>query len=257
MNNYLNSLFDIANKTVLITGVSGQLGMELCKSYLSAGCTVIGMDISKQDPIPDDVDFYHADICKKEDVQRVMSLVFEKYKKLDILVNNAGVSTFEPFEERPEEKIDYVMDVNLKGTFWCIQSYVAGVDKSQQHSGSIINVASFYGVISPDFRIYTDCARKNSEIYGATKAGVIQMTKYFAAHLAERNIRVNAISPGGIFNPASPQGEDFLKNYSFRCPMKRMADANEMVGAILYFSGKASSYTTGQNLVIDGGMSSW
>jgi len=257
MNNYLNSLFDIAGKTALITGVSGQLGVQLCQAYLAAGCSVIGMDLSQQSSIPEEVDFYRADIRKKEDVQRVMSLVFDKYKKLDILVNNAGVSTFEPFEDRPEEKIDFVMDVNLKGTFWCIQSFVAEVDKGQQLSASIINVASFYGVISPDFRIYTDCGRKNSEIYGATKAGIIQMTKYFAVHLAERNIRVNAVSPGGIFNPASPQGEDFMKNYSFRCPMKRMADANEMIGAILYFSGKAASYTTGQNLIIDGGMSSW
>lgn len=257
MNNYLNSLFDIAGKTVLITGASGQLGTQFCNAYIAAGCTVIGMDLTKQLTIPDGVDFHEGDICNKKDVQRIMTLVFEKYKQLDILVNNAGVSTFEPFEDRPEEKIDFVMDVNLKGTFWCIQSYVAEIDKNKQSSGSIINVASFYGVISPDFRIYTDCDRKNSEIYGATKAGVIQMTKYFAVHLAERSIRVNAISPGGIFNPASPQGEDFLKNYSFRCPMKRMADANEMIGAILYFSGNAASYTTGQNLIIDGGMSSW
>jgi NAD(P)-dependent dehydrogenase (short-subunit alcohol dehydrogenase family) len=114
-----------------------------------------------------------------------------------------------------------------------------------------------YGVISPDFRIYTDCARKNSEIYGATKAAIIQMTRYFAVHLAQRNIRVNAISPGGIFNPQAPQGDDFIKNYSYRCPMQRMARADEMVGATLYLASDAASYTTGQNIVIDGGMSCW
>lgn len=83
------------------------------------------------------------------------------------------------------------------------------------------------------------------------------MTKYFAVHLADRNIRVNAVSPGGIFNPAAPQGADFINHYSFRCPMKRMADVKEMIGGILYLSSSAASYTTGHNIIIDGGMSSW
>jgi NAD(P)-dependent dehydrogenase (short-subunit alcohol dehydrogenase family) len=112
-------------------------------------------------------------------------------------------------------------------------------------------------LISPDFRIYTDCERRNSEIYGATKAGIIQMTKYFAVHLARYGVRVNSISPGGIFNPEAPQGEDFVNNYSHRCPMGRMAQYEEVVGGILYFASSAAAYTTGQNLVIDGGMSSW
>ena len=174
-----------------------------------------------------------------------------------MLINNAGASTFATFEERSEEDFDWVMGVNLKGTFLCIQSYVDLFDKYKLKNGSIINIGSLYGVISPDFRIYTDCARKNSEIYGATKAGIIQMSKYFAVHLADRNIRVNAISPGGILNPANPQGDDFQKNYSFRCPMKRMANTGEMVGAVIYLASDAASYTTGQNIVIDGGFSSW
>jgi NAD(P)-dependent dehydrogenase (short-subunit alcohol dehydrogenase family) len=257
MNNFLNDLFDLTGKTVLITGASGQLGTKITEAYVLAGCKVIGMDQNKPTRDYSGIDFFVGDISIKKDVENVMSAVFEKYNGLDILINNAGVSTFEPFEERPEDKIDIVMDINLKGTFWCLQSYVAEVDKYKQLSGSIINIASFYGVISPDFRIYTDCDRKNSEIYGATKAGVIQMTKYFAVHLADRNIRVNAISPGGIFNPAAPQGVDFINNYSFRCPMKRMADVKEMIGGILYLSSNAASYTTGHNIIIDGGMSSW
>jgi NAD(P)-dependent dehydrogenase (short-subunit alcohol dehydrogenase family) len=257
MNKFLNDFFNLNGKTVLITGASGQLGTKITEAYVSVGCKVIGMDLIKPSGDYAGIDFYEGNIAVKKDIENVMSTVFEKYKGVDILINNAGVSTFEPFEERPEEKIDLVMDINLKGTFLCIQSYVAEIDKYKKISGSIINIASFYGVISPDFRIYTDCDRKNSEIYGATKAGIIQMTKYFAVHLAERNIRVNAISPGGIFNPTSPQGADFIKNYSFRCPMKRMADANEMIGGILYLSSSAASYTTGQNIIIDGGMSSW
>jgi NAD(P)-dependent dehydrogenase (short-subunit alcohol dehydrogenase family) len=257
MNNFLNNLFKLEGKRVLMTGASGQLGRELCIAYHNAGCVVLGMDINAGNNDLSFLRFYKADITKKEEVERVMSEIFFNYHGLDILINNAGVSTFEPFETRSQDQFDFVMDVNLKGTFWCIQAFVNEADKCNQNSGMIVNIASFYGVISPDFRIYTDCDRKNSEIYGATKAGVIQMTKYFAVHLAARNIRVNAVSPGGIFNPVSPQGEDFVKNYSFRCPLGRMADASEMLGAVLYLSSDAASYTTGVNIVVDGGMSSW
>ncbi len=257
MNDYLNNIFGLSGKTVLITGASGQLGTKFSEAYAKAGCKVIGMDLRKPTKNFIGVEFYEGDITVKADVEKIMSAVFTKYNGLDILINNAGVSTFEPFEERSEEKIDMVMDINLKGTFWCIQTYVAGVDKIKQKSGAIVNVASFYGVISPDFRIYATGDRKNSEIYGATKAGVIQMTKYFAVHLADRKIRVNAISPGGIYNPDTPQADDFIKNYSFRCPLNRMANAEEMLGSILYLSSDAASYTTGHNIVVDGGMSCW
>ena len=110
---------------------------------------------------------------------------------------------------------------------------------------------------SPDPRSYTDTDRQNSEVYGATKAGVIQMTRYFAVHMAQKNIRVNCVSPGGILNPTHPQGKDFIKNYSDRCPMGRMAHTHEIVGAVLYLSSSAASYTTGQNVVVDGGLSCW
>ena len=101
------------------------------------------------------------------------------------------------------------MNVNLKGTFNCIQKYVANYDSINQKQGYIINVASMYGLTSPDYRIYSENDRKN--VYGATKAGVIQMTKYFAVHLADRNIRSNSISPGGVYNPVNPQRKEFIK----------------------------------------------
>ncbi|WP_037360275.1 SDR family oxidoreductase [Asinibacterium sp. OR53] len=257
MDNYLNKLFNFSGKSVLVTGACGQLGKEICLAFVNVGCMVFGVDVkTTQNNLPT-VKYYEADISNQEQVDQIFSDIYEKYGKIDILINNAGVSTFEPFEERTEAKIDWVMNVNLKGTFWCIQSFVNKFDKIFQKAAVIVNIGSFYGVISPDFRIYTDCDRKNSEIYGATKAGVIQMSKYFAVHLADRNIRVNTLSPGGIFNPAAPQGTGFLNNYAFRCPMKRMANVEEMIGGILYLSSDASSYTTGQNLIIDGGMSSW
>jgi len=253
----MEQLFNLKDKVVVVTGANGQLGNTICRAFIETGSKVIGIDLNTDNNRIGGVEYFRANITKKDELYGVFLNIMKKYRAFDVLINNAGVSTFEPFEVRPEEKIDWVMDVNIKGSFFCIQSYVNLFDEFKLNSGSIINIASIYGIISPDFRIYTDCDRKNSEIYGATKAGVIQLTKYFAVHLADRNIRVNAISPGGVFNPKNPQGEDFIKNYSFRCPMKRMAKEEELMGALIYLAGDAASYTNGANVVIDGGMSCW
>ena len=119
---------------------------------------------------------------------------------------------------------------------------------------AIVNIGSIYGVVSSDPRIYTDCSRMNSEAYSASKAGVIQLTKYFSAHLAEHKIRVNCVSPGGIFNN---QGDDFVKNYSHRTPFSRMATVDEICGAIIFLASIDSNYITGQNIIVDGGFTSW
>ena len=254
---YLESLFKLDDKVAAVTGATGQLGKMICWAFQRVGARVVGLDVNMGGDMIDGVDYHQLDITDKQQIREVFTNIIQEHERLDILVNNAGVSTFEPFEERPEESFDWVVNVNLKGTFLCIQTYVNVYDKYKITNGSIVNIGSIFGVVSPDFRNYTDCGRRNSEVYGASKAGIIQMTKYFAVHLAGRNIRVNAVSPGGIFNPKAPQGEDFLKNYSFRCPMKRMANDVEMIGAILYLSSDASSYTTGQNIIIDGGLTCW
>lgn len=255
--NYAQKLFGLKGKVVVVTGGSGQLGTQICKACSKMQTKVIALDKDISKKRLSGIQYFDADMTKKEEVTGVFKEIFNKYKKVDVLINNAGVSVFEPFEERQEKSLDFVMDVNLKGTFFCIQSYVNLFDKYKLKKGAIVNIASFYGVISPDFRIYTDCRRNSPEIYGATKAGIIQMTKYFAVHLAGRNIRVNAVSPGGVYNPKNPQGADFLKNYAFRCPMKRMCKDTELIGAIIYLSGDAASYTTGHNLIVDGAMTCW
>ena len=253
----MDKLFDIKEKVVWVSGANGQLGHSIVETMTERGAYVCAIDLKSKDWQNDSVLSLNADIRNENEVIQVFRDAWKWQKRVDILINNAGVSDFEPFSERTEERFDWVMDVNLKGTFNCIRNYVANCIENGSKQGNIINIASFYGLVSPDPRIYTDCVRKNSEVYGATKAGVIQMTKYFAVHLAEHNIRVNAISPGGILNEENPQGEDFQKNYGFRCPMKRMAKAKELMGAVVYLASPASTYTNGHNLVVDGGFSAW
>ena len=256
-NNYLNKIHDLKNKVIVITGSCGQLGSSMCDLFVKMGCKVIGVDNSVESNKINNVDYYDLDIRQSKNVSTVFKNIFKKYNQIDILINNAGVSVFEPFEERNEENFDWVMNVNLKGTFNCIQKYVDNYDSINQKQGCIINIASMYGLISPDFRIYSENDRKNSEVYGATKAGVIQMTKYFAVHLADRNIRSNSISPGGVYNPANPQGKKFVENYTYRCPMKRMAKSEEIANVALFLATELSSYVNGQNIIVDGGMSAW
>lgn len=255
MSNYISQSYKLEKKVVLITGSSGQIGTELCRAFKKMGSIVIGIDIVEPKKELKDLIFFKKDITNKKDISSLFNELRNTFDSIDILVNNAGVSIFTPYQDRSKEELDFVFDTNIKGSFYFIQEFIE-FQKNKKHR-SIVNVSSMYGLISPDFRIYNQGDRKNSEIYGATKAGIIQLTKYFAVHLAENNIRVNSISPGGVYNSDNPQSESFIKNYSYRCPMKRMAKVEEIAGAVVFLSSSASSYITGQNLVIDGGMSCW
>ena len=239
-------MINLKNKVAIVTGGKGQLGTAITSQFQKLGATVYDLDLED------------VDISIKSQVEQKYEKIFSKHGAVDILVNNAGVSVFEDSLDRPESSLDYVYDVNLKGTFNSINVFTKCFDKySPSHNSCIVNIASLYGIVSPDFKVYGENDRKNSEIYGATKAGIIQMTKYFAVYLADRKIRVNCVSPGGIFNQNNPQNPSFVEKYNKRCPMNRMGKDTEIAGGVAYLSSDMSSYVNGHNLIIDGGYSAW
>jgi len=240
---------DIKKEIVLLTGANGQLGQEISKK-LAHFYEIINLDVSYSN---EQCDFYHRNV----DISN-LDAVRELYSDInpDVVINNAGVSVFSSFLERTIDDLDHVYNVNLKGSINMINEF-AKINKNNKNAKRIVNIASLYGVISADPRIYTDCARNSPEIYAATKAGVIQLTKYYCVHLRDMNIRVNSVSPGGIFNPEAPQGDDFVRNYSYRCPMGKMGSAEDVANGVRFLVSNESAYVNGHNLVIDGGSSSW
>ena len=185
--NFLKNFFQLQNKVIIITGCNGQLGSSLVDIFLELGSIVIGIDNVKKLRVKNkNFYFYSCDISRQLKVQSLFVKLFLKFKNIYCLINNAGVSIFEPFELRKSKDLDQVINVNLKGTFFCIQNFIK--QKKNKTVKSIINISSIYSLISPDPRIYANGDRKNSEIYGATKAGINQMTKYFSVHLSKKNI---------------------------------------------------------------------
>lgn len=261
------SITNLTGQVIMITGISGQIGQSLVSTALERGAQVFGLDVSldAMEKVAenkgwdlDNIHMWEADIGRNNEVEVAFESAISRFGYVSSLINNAGASVFSPWFERTEEEFDLVTNVNLKGTFNCLKIFIQYCVETNTQ-GSIVNVASHYGLISPDPKIYTDCARRNSEIYGATKAGVIQMTKYFSVNaIADgAEVRVNAVAPGGVRNPWNPQGDDFQRLYSERCPMGRLAEIEEIVGPIFFLLSKEASYINGHTLVIDGGMTSW
>jgi len=247
-------------KVAIITGGAGQLGSSLCANFDKAGYITIMADLS-------------IEVCKKRikslklkntypvelDVTNINSIssafktIYKKYKHIDVLVNNAGIAIFTSFKNRTFEEFDKVMKVNVYGTFFCTQCALKYMEK-QENGGRIINIGSIYGVVSPDPRIYGNSGRNSSEVYGASKAAIIQMTKYFAVHIKNKKILVNCVSPGGIFNN---QQKHFIKNYEYKTPLGRMAHENEIAKVVLFLCSDDATYITGQNIIVDGGFTIW
>ncbi len=251
----MSNSYDLKNKTILITGANGQLGQGLTSGLLKHGAFIYITDIQEEidkkfseklkNKKLNNYQYIKMDISSEDSIIQAQTAI---NRSIDVLINNAGIAVFTPFEQRSEKELDQVLNVNLKGTILC--SKIFSQKMIQNKKGKIINVGSIYGTVPPDKKIYGNSDRNSSEIYGATKAGVIQLTKYLATYLAEYNIKVNTVSPGGIFNN---QKEAFVDNYTKKTPLKRMAVVQDFIGIVCFLSSDESNYITGQNIIVDGG----
>jgi len=270
----LPDLFDLTGRTAVVTGGAGLLGAEFCWTLAKAGAAVVITD-TDGDAVEDlaaslSQSGYHVlgvetDVTKADSVQSMVDSSLKNFDRLDILVNSAALDPkFDPqskkshsgaFEDYPQELWQQALDVNLTGMFLCCQAAVQPM--LAQQSGVIINVSSIYGVAAPDQRMYQREGKPpqfTPVYYTVTKAGVLGMTKYLSAYYAGKGIRVNALTPGGVFNE---HDDEFVQAYSARAVIGRMAEKDEMNGAVLFLASDASKYMTGANLIVDGGWTTW
>ena len=267
-------IFDLSGKTAVVTGGSGLLGTEICKSLALYGANVAVVDINGDaaSNLAATLNKLYSsksigiccDVTCKTSVDNMVKHVVDEFGEINILHNNAASKSedinafFASFESYSIEQWKSVMSVNIDGMFLVAQA-VGKQMLTQKMGGSIIQTSSIYGVFAPDQRIYLDSdydghTINTPAVYSASKAAVIGLSKYLASYWGNKGIRVNSISPGGI---ESGQNEIFQSNYSARVPMERMGKVSEVVGALLFLASDASSYITGQNIIIDGGLDCW
>jgi NAD(P)-dependent dehydrogenase (short-subunit alcohol dehydrogenase family) len=269
--------FDLSRRVAVVTGGAGLLGVEFCRTLAEAGASVAVVDLntSASQAVADTLtkSGYQAlavptDITRPDSVNALVEKVLAAFGRLDVLVNSAALDPkFDAdalkkgiapgaFEDYPLNQWSAALGVNLTGMFLVTQACVRPMIE-QGKKGSIINICSTYGLNGPDQRIYIKDGERvafKPVYYTVTKAGVMGFTKYLAAYYAETEIRVNALTPGGVFN----NHEDyFVKNYSAKTILGRMAKKDEMNGALLFLASDASSYMTGNNVVVDGGWTAW
>ena len=266
-------LFSLTGKVAVVTGGAGLLGQVFCQALVTAGANVAIIDLDKQaaDKTATTIEkaetqkviAVECDITSPESVSVMVKTVVTQLGGIDILLNNAaskGSSLdqfFAPFENYSLQAWREVMAVNIDGLFLVAQS--VGSQMKKQGGGSIIQVSSIYGVVAPDQRIYQGSeyngrAINTPAVYSVSKAAVLGLTSYLSTYWADSKIRVNTLTPGGI---ASGQNSEFNQNYSNRVPLGRMGEASELTGALIYLASDASSYVTGQNIIVDGGLSAW
>src|ERR1700744_3231844 len=262
------NLFNLNGKTAIVTGALGLIGRKHCEALAAAGAHVVAADLNEQKvqafatELGDGHMGLSLDVTDKTSVTKALNLVMARYGSVDILVNNAAINDmFEnpamaaelsAFENYPLDAFQRSIDVNITGVFLCSQ--VFGTQMAKQGSGSIINVASTYGMVGPDQNIYkNECGEQSfykSAAYPVTKGAVINFTRFLAAYWGSQGVRVNTLSPGGVENA---QNEFFIQNYSAKTLLGRMAKADDYQGALIFLASDASAYMTGANLVVDGG----
>jgi NAD(P)-dependent dehydrogenase (short-subunit alcohol dehydrogenase family) len=249
------NLFSCKDKVALVTGGLGLIGKEIVRGLDDFGASVCVADINEHqiEELKNRaaVNFQHLDITSDDSIRQVLEAVIKQFKKIDILVNCAYPRTGDWGARCEDVSFDsWKMNVNshLGGYFLCCQKVAERM--KLQGCGSIINFASIYGVVAPDFSIYEGSTMTMPVAYSAIKGGIIALSKYLATYYAKDNIRVNCVSPGGVFDK---QADNFVEKYLAKTPLGRMGTPKDMVGAVLYLASDASSYVTGHNLIVDGG----
>ena len=274
-----DELFSVEGKIVIITGALGQLGSNYAKEFLKRGSKVACFEHSepskekvervfKDWATSENLRCYKVDITKKQEINDALDDVEKVWGTPDVLANNAGLDTQPtappevsgPFENFPEEVFRQVTDINLVGCFLIDQAVGSRMAKAGK-GGSIINVGSIYGMLSPVQDIYaykkemTGVPFVKPVAYSASKSGVYNLTRYCATYWAKQGIRVNTFTPSGVWR--DNQDQYFHANYEARIPIGRMAKEDEYNGAIIFLASDASKYMTGSNLIMDGGWTAW
>lgn len=264
--------FSLAGKTAVVTGACGLLGSRHAQALAEAGAHVVVADLdetacnSLAESLPTAAMGCGFDVTNPQAIQTALTHILGRFGKVDVLVNNAAINDmFESpalaaeqsrFENYPLTMWQKSLDVNLTGVFLCCQ--IIGTEMAKQGYGSIINIASTYGLVAPNQSLYQQPDGSQlfykSPAYPATKGAVVNFTRFLAAYWGDVGVRVNTLSPGGVENG---QDDYFVQNYAQRTPLKRMATPNDYRGAIVFLASDASAYMTGANLVVDGGWTAW
>lgn len=273
-------LFRLDQRVVLITGGAGLLGRRYCEAVLQAGGRlVIGdLDGARAEALARELDARCAlglqlDVTQTDSVRAAVTHAVARFGRLDVLVNNAALTVrggserlspadyFAPFEDYKLDVWDQAVRTNVTGMLLCAQAAGRQMLSQDPPGGIIVNIASTYGVVAPDQRLYdgvkspyTDTSFNTPVSYAVTKTAVLGLTRYLATYWAGKNIRVNALTPHGVFDH---HDETFVRNFVYRSPLGRMARNDEYRGALLFLISDASSYMTGANLIVDGGWTAW
>lgn len=262
----------LSGRVAVVTGAAGRLGPIWVRTLLEAGATTVALvlpDTAEDEHLqraaataPERFELLAADVTRRGDLETAAAEVHQRWGVPGILVNNAGVdSPPAPGEGKALEDVDAaeltgIFDVNVRGAFQAMQVFGSAMAKAGR--GSIVNVGSLYASVSPDARLYAhipmDPPFLKPPAYGASKAALDNLTKYFATHWARAGVRVNTLSPGGVRGDQDPE---FVAKFADRVPMGRMADPAELGGPLLFLASDASSYVTGINLKVDGGFTAW
>jgi len=252
LNQYLENLTKgfnmLDSKIVIVTGGSGLLGKAIINDLITNQANVINFDIKNIT----NAEFFRCDVTDDTSIQNCVVSVMNKYGRIDALINNAyprtedwGKNSFEDINPASWRKN---IDFQLNSYVMCIKAIIPVMLK--QNFGSIINIASIYGIVGNDFTIYESTNMNPPAEYSAIKGGIINLSRYLASKYGKNNIRVNCVSPGGIFDN---QNENFVRVYEDRVPLKRMAKPEDIAPAVTFLSSDGAQYITGHNLVVDGG----